>query len=169
MSKSARCLECGAALQRTRENVKYDASGLVGITLVNLEVRRCPGCGEREVIIPAIEQLHKTLATLLAEKRARLSAPEVRFLRKYLGLSGKDLADHLGVTPETVSRWEGGSSPIGVTADRFLRFLVLTREPVSGYPIDGLKEMAVEKARPMRVGLRVDDGGWRPDSHIAVA
>ncbi|MGQ0732251.1 MAG: helix-turn-helix domain-containing protein [Acidobacteriota bacterium] len=34
--------------------------------------------------------------------------PEIRFLRKQLGLSGIDLAMHLGATPESVSRWENG-------------------------------------------------------------
>lgn len=156
-------------MTKRRENVKYDASGLPGITLLNVEVSRCAECGEFEVSIPNIDGLHKALATVLVQKRERLVGAEIRFLRKYLGFSGVDFAEHLGVTPETVSRWEQGSTAMGVTADRFLRWLVLTRDPVSRYPLDLLKEVAVEDARASRLGMRAAHGGWQPARELTPA
>jgi DNA-binding transcriptional regulator YiaG len=65
--------------------------------------------------------LNEVLAKAIAKKPHRLTPGEIRFLRKYLGWSGKDFAQFMGVTPETVSRWENGAGRIGETAERFLR------------------------------------------------
>ena len=92
------CIECGAKMTTKRENFKYDASGLPGVTLVNVKVSRCRGCGEYEVALPRIEQLHKQMAYAVVAKRARLSALEISFLRRYLNWSGADFAAHLGTT-----------------------------------------------------------------------
>lgn len=43
-----------------------------------------------------------------------VEGPELKFARKAMGLRQTDLATHLGVTAETVSRWE-------TNADRFRR------------------------------------------------
>lgn len=40
-----------------------------------------------------------------------VSGAELRFARKALGLRQTELAEHLGVTPETVCRWETGADP----------------------------------------------------------
>ena len=63
-----------------------------------------PKCGEHEVAIPRIEDLHRTIAQAVIAKRERLTPAEIRFLRKFLGWSGADFAAHVGTTPETVSR-----------------------------------------------------------------
>ena len=59
-------------------------------------------------------------------------APEIRFLRKYLGWSTADFASRMGTARETVSRWESGAVPMGSQADRLLRLLVATAAPVKG-------------------------------------
>lgn len=118
-----KCIECGGRMKTARENFRHQALGLP-VTLVGVEVSRCAGCGLSEVSIPQLEGLHRAIASALVSKTARLTAAEIRFLRKQLGWSGAELADHLGVTRETVSRWEQGSSPIGATADRLLRATV---------------------------------------------
>src|SRR5262249_50177460 len=135
------CLECGTVVKTTRENVKYDASGLPGVTLLNIEVRRCPGCGETEYVIPKIEALHRAIAAVVIAKGAPLAPAEIRFLRKYLGWSGADFAEHMGATPETVSRWENGKLAMSPQADRLLRTMVVVKSPVENYSLDVLKEI----------------------------
>jgi putative zinc finger/helix-turn-helix YgiT family protein len=147
-----------------RETVKYDASGLSGVTLVNVEVRRCPKCGAYEVVIPHIEQLHRLLADSVIRKNGALVPEEIRFLRKYLGWSGVDFAAHMGATAETVSRWENGKLTMSPQADRLLRTMVALREPESHYKVDALKEILPKRAaKPLRVGLRSAPSGWRKD------
>ncbi len=155
------CLQCGGAMTTARENFKYDASGLPGITLVGVEVSRCPQCGEFEVSIPQIEELHRMLARAVAAKPERLAAEEIRYLRKWLGWSGVDFADHMGVDPATVSRWENDSLQMGGSAERLLRLLVATREPIQSYSLDMLKHISDTKATPLRLGVQADAAGWR--------
>lgn len=161
------CFECGTRMRMKRENYKYDASGLPGVTLRAIPVARCPHCHEVEVHIPNIEGLHRALALAIARKTERLTAEEIRFLRKYLGLSGVDFAQHLGVAPETVSRWEQGKTAMGTTADRLVRMLALTREPVSHYPLEMLKCVAQTDPKPLRLDLKPGDGGWHPMRELA--
>ena len=48
-----------------------------------------------------------------------MTPAELRMVRESLGLTGEDLARHLGVALRTVRRWEHGQSPIpdGVQAE----------------------------------------------------
>lgn len=155
-----KCLECGGAMATRRENYRYDACGLPGVTLVKINVSRCPTCGEVEAAIPNIEGLHRHLARRLTEKKCRLTGPEVRFLRKWLGWSGQDFAEFMGVAAETVSRWESGSQQIGPVADRLLRCFVLTREPKTDYSLDLMKQVARCKAKPSKLAMEPFKGGW---------
>jgi putative zinc finger/helix-turn-helix YgiT family protein len=128
-------------------------------------VSRCPKCGETEVAIPRIEDLHRTIARALIQKRSRLTAPEIRFLRKYLGWSGVDFAAHMGATPETISRWEKGAVPIGAASDRLLRLMVASKAPVEDYSLDVLKDIKeVVKSKTVLLGFRARGGGWHADA-----
>ena len=138
------------------------ACGLPHISLAGVEVRRCPECGEHEVVIPRIEQLHQAIANAVIAKKARLSAAEVRFLRKHLGWSGADFARHMGVTPETVSRWENGREPIGPVADRLLRLMVVTKAPKREYSIEALAALE-DGFVPTRVRLSAGSDGWHAE------
>lgn len=142
----------------TRENFNYKASGLP-VTLVNVEVRRCSGCGEFEVVIPKIEELHKSIARAVIVKKTRLTPEEVRFLRTHLGWSGTIFASHMGVKPETVSRWEHGHDPMSPLADRLLRLMVLTQEPVSDYTLDKLVGVDAE-SKPAKIKAKASKTGW---------
>lgn len=153
------CVSCGAQMVSSRQNHLYKECGLPFVTLQDLEVRRCPSCGETEVVIPRIEQLHRLIAWVVVTKKSRLTAPEVKFLRKHLGWSGANFAVHMGVSVETVSRWENGHDPIGAVADRLLRLMVVTKEPMRDYSIDSLTELK-DSPEPSRIGLRSCPSGW---------
>lgn len=53
----------------------------------------------------------------------RTTPDEVKSLRAQLGLSQQALADQLGVTRNTVARWEMGLHPISPLVSKFLRTL----------------------------------------------
>ena len=156
------CVECGKPMRIRREVLPFDKPiGLRGVRL-NTDVARCPNCGEFEVIIPNLEGLHRAIARTLVAKNARLAADEIRFLRKVLGWSGADFAAHMGTSAETVSRWETGATPIGPQADRLLRLMVMTRDPVADYrKLDLLKTVARAKAATIRMTARAKDGEWQ--------
>ena len=154
-----KCVHCGeASMTSTRENYAYKASGLP-VTLVNVEVRRCKSCGESVVAIPRIEQLQKTIAGAVISKRTRLTPAELRFLRTHLGWSGSDFARHMGVKPETVSRWENGHDQMSPSADRLLRLMIVTRDPVSDYSLDSLVDVDAAPT-PAKVKIGANKTGW---------
>jgi putative zinc finger/helix-turn-helix YgiT family protein len=151
-------------MKTARENYLYRESGLANITLVGIEVSRCPHCGEHEAVIPKIEQLHRVIAAAVSRKVPRLTADEIRFLRKYLGWSGGDFAAHMGVTPETASRWETGSAIMSASAERLLRLAALTREPASDYSLELLKDVARAKPAAGHLKVRVARGAWSTEA-----
>lgn len=154
-----KCLECGDAQVTTaHENFNYKASGLP-VTLVNVEVRRCKACGEFEVVIPRIEELHRAIARAVIAKRSRLTPAEIRFLRTRLGWSGTDFARHMGVKAETVSRWENGHDHMSPAADRLLRLMIVTRQPETDYSLESLLDVDAE-AKPTKVRARASKAGW---------
>lgn len=153
------CMECGGKLKARKENYRYLACGLPNVTLKGVEVRRCGTCGDHEVVIPRIEKLHEALALAVVKQEARLTGAEVRFLRKYLGYSGADFATLIGVSAETVSRWENDRETMGPSAERLLRMLVVHKGPVREYPVETLTRISA-KARPKPIGLRPHGEGW---------
>jgi len=84
----------------------------------------------------------------------------LRFLRKCLGWSGQDFAEHFGVAPETVSRWETGQANMGPQADRLLRLILAHYQPTGDYSLDLLKDLARKKSTPLRISMQVGRQGW---------
>ncbi|MCC6995794.1 MAG: helix-turn-helix domain-containing protein [Deltaproteobacteria bacterium] len=147
-------------MDEKRETRRWEEGGLV-FTVEGAEVSRCPKCGEEAVGVTNIEGMYQAVARYLITARERLSPSEIRFLRKYLGLSGSDFAAHVGVDRATVSRWESGAQAMGPQMDRLLRLLVAHAKPIDEYPIETLKDVAT--AEPVDRRLRVaasTRGSW---------
>ncbi|HEY3354972.1 MAG TPA: type II TA system antitoxin MqsA family protein [Polyangia bacterium] len=161
-----KCSVCAATMVSRRENYRYDECDLPNVTLLNIEVRRCPACGERAAVIPRVEELHRGLALAVIRKPNRLAPREIRFLRKYLGWSGVDFARHMGVNPQHVSRWESTREPkpMGPTADRALRLMVAIQPPVRDYSLDHLAELSRGTEPLALVTMRVTPHGWERDA-----
>jgi putative zinc finger/helix-turn-helix YgiT family protein len=158
--RAMKCLECGGPMKVTREPIVYRQSGLPNVRLQNIEVRRCPKCGETYEVIPRIEELHALLARAVATKAAKLTAEEVVFLRKWLGWDRAEFAKRMDVQPETVSRWENGTQVISGTTERLLRLMALTQQPKHDYTLDMIKEVALGKPKPIRVEVADRNHEW---------
>ena len=100
------CAECGHQMDEMEGMHRYDESGLKNIHLMNVPIYKCQSCGETEVEIPGMEELHLLLGLLIAYQPKRLNADEVRYLRKHMGYSQEELAEKLGITRPTIARWE---------------------------------------------------------------
>jgi putative zinc finger/helix-turn-helix YgiT family protein len=148
-------------MKTKRENYRYEAVGLPGITLQGVEVSRCVECGEYEVAIPRIEDLHRAIAGAVISKNDRLTPAEIRFLRKHLGWTGAEFAAHFGAARETVSRWENGSSPMGPTAERLLRMIVANPAAQTAQSLTFLRPAVKSTSKPFHIGLKVANGEWK--------
>ena len=84
--------------------------------------------GERVgVRIPDLEGLAAAVAVVRCLHPLQLSGQEVRFIRRVLGFTQKELADSLEVSaPETISRWENGAYSGGYT-EKLLRTITLIK------------------------------------------
>jgi putative zinc finger/helix-turn-helix YgiT family protein len=125
------CTVCGTPTYETRQTIRYE-SGTGPLILHDVPVHHCPRCGEHEITLSRAPQLRTEVALAIARKRDRLAPREVRFLREYLGLSRIELADTVGASEDTASRWENLELPelMGVQAERLLRVLVITGKTV---------------------------------------
>lgn len=153
--KKVACVMCGHAMVEKRENRQYPAR--VGAILEDVLVRRCPSCGEEEIVIPRVEEVHATVAAGIARQLAPLTPDQIRFMRTHLGYSSVDFAKELQVTPETVSRWESGKVKMSGTTEKLVRLMVLVEKPLSSYGVGGPDE--TKKAEQLRV--RESHGRWR--------
>ncbi len=157
-----KCPRCGSdQMTLNRENFLYSSSGLSNIVLEDIEVRHCANCGDRQAVIPRIEELHKQIALHISTQKSRLSPEEIRFLRKYLGWSGADFSRKFDVAAETVSRWENGSQDIGPMAETLLRMWVALGESTQNYAKEILEHVA-DKEEPRNLPLRASHKrGWK--------
>jgi transcriptional regulator with XRE-family HTH domain len=75
--------------------------------LFNVPVWICPN-GHEEIEIPAVTQLHELLAQLIIRKPATITGPEIKFLRRRIGIQAKEFAKRIGLTAVALSRFETG-------------------------------------------------------------
>lgn len=147
-----KCDECGVSLKVDSHAVRrYTIGGLPHVELHGVEVTHCDKCGNEGIAIPRIGQLHKVLAEMFVTQPRMLAPAEIRFLRKHVGLSTSEFADMMGVSRETVSRWENDGHPMRATADRLLRMIVITHEPTDNYAIDDLLRNLNDSPAPKKL------------------
>jgi putative zinc finger/helix-turn-helix YgiT family protein len=121
MSKLA-CPTCGKVQETSKSDYKYLESGLDNVIICDIEMIKC-SCGEESALIPRILAVHAAIADCLLEKENQLTGKEIRFLRKEMGLKGRDFANLVSVDNATLSRWENGKTKPSVKADRLIRVL----------------------------------------------
>jgi putative zinc finger/helix-turn-helix YgiT family protein len=110
-------------MKKIRTNYRYTESGLDNVVLEGIPAYKCPKCKEINPIIPRIKELHRIISEDLINKKSLLMGDELVFLRKEMKLKAKDLAQILGVTKVTVSRWENEKKQISPACDRLIRLL----------------------------------------------
>lgn len=154
-----RCIDCGLSMRPSKESFRYEPVAGLRVTLIGLtSYRDDNGHVARE--IPALAGLHRALAGAVVRKRSRLAPAEIRYLRKSLGWSGRDFASYLGVTPESVSRWENGHDEMGPQADRLLRLMAVNQQPIEDYALEILKGIGRRTTGPIRVGFELKGKAW---------
>ena len=124
--KKTQCPNCGGEAKVDRGNWPLDDWGVKGAVLMGIEVIRCAECGEMP-IIKGTNRIMRTLAEAIVRKPYRLAGDEVRFLRKYMGITQGDFARLLHVDKTTVSKWETGDDPVGIHSDLLIRLLTVVR------------------------------------------
>lgn len=143
-----RCPLCnGAELERREVAHVLNVGGIEFHGTV--EGDSCPACGEEIVGHTELKNFALLVADLMA-RRAERQPDRVRFIRRALGLKGVELARLLDVTPETVSRWEHGSSDREMDARSFALLGAMVVDALAGRD-DIRKRLEVAVAGPTKV------------------
>ncbi len=152
-----KCGRCGGKTIIKRGDYKYVESGLDNVYLKNIELRVCESCNAVTPRISRINELHAIIGRAIALKTEPLSGAEARYLRKHLGLRGREWASLLHVDVATLSRWEGEQQEIGSQSDLLMRafyFIVLAER--QGKPL------------PERIMERIAAIAQREEDELAV-
>jgi len=96
----------------------------VPVRLHNAVLSEPDDTGEEYITIPDLDGLHIAAAIGRLRIPLALRGKGIRFLRKVVGKSGAEMADALGIAPETLSRYENDKQPIEEAKDRLLRLTV---------------------------------------------
>lgn len=118
------------------KDYSFIESGLNNVILKNIEVLVCDCCHTETPRLPRLNELMRTIARAVIAKPYALEGEDVRFLRKFLGLTSEAFAAILDIDKAHLSRVENGTTPVSSMIDRLVRLVAL-----------GLGEGLEEKAR----------------------
>ncbi len=125
---STKCGKCGqraVALAVVSHTVQVDNDGRkYEVTIPDLVVPRCAKCGN----IFLHDEANRRITAAFRKAAGLLAPEEIRFHRERVGLTQDELADHLGITVLTLSRWETGELIQSRSLDRFLRAILIMPE-----------------------------------------
>ena len=152
-----KCPVCGERMKKQKGEYRYTESGLDNVVLTGVTLYKC-ACGETMPELKNVERVHRAVADGLAKKDSRLHGREVRFLRKEIGMTAKELAGLLSVSPVTVSRWESGKKKVGGVSDKLIRMLyVQTMQERSHKVCAGVvSDIKSIKPKESRTSLKID-------------
>lgn len=130
MGKNGRVggLKVNNCFRHVGEEVKspyhYTECGLEDVYLVNgYEIRHMDG--EEGVAVKHVDALHQAIGVALVTEKKILSGKELRFLRNEMDLTQAELGQLMGLTDQSVARWEKDQYEIPNAADSLLRALYL--------------------------------------------
>ena len=157
-----KCIMCDnkKELKKAKTTMKYKQCGLDNVVLHGVEYFKCEQCGEEYYGFGDQESLHSLIAKALIMKKSVLRGGELKFLRTFLGLSSAILAARVGVTKETISRYEHEKYPIPKTFDLLMKSLVANKLPDRSYDFHDAWLNKHSKDFK-RIELNAEKDGWK--------
>ncbi len=147
------CVTCGKGPLKSAEiELCREVAGHVFTATIPATV--CEACGEEYTAGEDLGRFERTIARTLLDA-GETSGEAFKFARKAMGIRAADLAQILGVTPETVSRWETGVHPIDPMALALLALLARDAAAGSTSTLEALKARAEPKPLAKRVALKL--------------
>ncbi len=129
--RADRCEECDSALRwKTSTSAKPYAFPEYGFPLQvsGLSTAACSRCGTVHAAIANPDRFRSSVLEEILKKQGPLTASEIVFVRKTLGLTGGKFAGLVGVSREHVSHIEQGHAPnLGTAADRLARLMIASK------------------------------------------
>lgn len=153
----------------SQDRYHYTECGLDNIYLINGFEEEATSQGPT-IAIRNIDSLHQAISEFLCGQSRELRGEEIRFLRREMLLSQRNLAQLFDVQDRTVSRWEAGKTVMSKSADTLLRLLYREQAKL---PNGGIKECLLriadleekidcthERLFELHAGEDEDSRGW---------
>ncbi|MGA2989289.1 MAG: helix-turn-helix domain-containing protein [Candidatus Korobacteraceae bacterium] len=156
--------QCGGQVTAFRGDYLFLESGLDNVTLRGVKLLRCRKCGSLTPVLTKINELMRVIASAVVLKPSALTGKEIRYLRKYIGLTGEQFGKKLGLTKEHVSRLETEKHSVGEQTERLIRYLAISTDPVLqgmiGQLFERLDNIKAEP-QPDRIEVNLATGSFR--------
>ena len=142
MTYATKCSNCAADCRVEKGEFLFLEFGLP-VLLQGIQVVRCSECGVEDPIIPNLNGLMRCLALGVLRADRRLTGAEIRFLRKYIGLSSKEFAKKLGVDHTNLSKYENGRLTVSMSKDRLTRMITIALADglLEHFKVEDLREL----------------------------
>lgn len=139
----------------------YTQCGLDNVYLVSgYQVRKIDG--EVFISVRDVDDLHNAIALYIVRHRKVLRGSEVRFLRKHLDLTQRELGQYIGVSDQSIARYEKEQTSMAGPEDALLRLLATAS--VMG-TIDVREELesirAADDAAEPDLTFEMNDDEWK--------
>lgn len=146
--------EAGGTGAPQREILAHYEEDLLGIPVVlkNAVIREVDAAGDETIEVPDLDGLTAAVAVARCRLPVKLAGAELRFFRKALEMTAREMAELLDVTPETLSRWENDAQAIGEAAEKAIRQAVCAllhrRAPAVDYDPAEIVRMRIMRLPP---------------------
>jgi DNA-binding transcriptional regulator YiaG len=139
----------------------YIESGLDNVFISGIDVS-VDEDGDEVIHIPAINELHRTIALGIVKHGNGMSKQELRFLRTELGFTQSGLAQVLHCDKQTVGRWERGESPIDNLSQTLLRRLAIEKLELEDIGLEQLSRNSRQGGEVQRIAIQRSDDPETP-------
>jgi putative zinc finger/helix-turn-helix YgiT family protein len=145
-----KCVNCNC--KSLKKSSTTERVVLSGITFTGkVPATECAECGESYVALDDLGDFELAVSERLASLGVR-TGETFKYMRKALGLRAIDLAELLGIAPETISRWENGEPE--EHAFVLLGGMVADRVDGRDSTVKRLRAMRSPGRRPAKVTVR---------------
>jgi len=164
--EETRCFDCSEGALR-RQVVTHDVGALLGVesvTVENMPAAVCDRCGWVAVDGRLLDDISMGLAAFILSQPV-IDPDEARYLRRLLGDTQEELAEHLNLSRATVNRWEtdtkplDGASAYALRAHAFLR--LQSKSPIIQRAAAALREILPPRQRRRPYRLNAAECGFR--------
>jgi DNA-binding transcriptional regulator YiaG len=152
MPRMKKCPSCGGTLMASRKRQTQNVGSREFV--VTVAAGACRSCGSVFLENASLQRAEMEVACELA-RHGPVSGDAFRYLRKAIGLRAVVVAELLGVTPETISRWENGQRPVDKAAWMTLGSVVLEQASRQPETLERLRELRAHGpgARSVRIDV----------------
>jgi DNA-binding transcriptional regulator YiaG len=167
-----KCEVCGGEQSVTEHIVPSYEADLLGApfsVVLDSSVREvlCASCNNKlKTVIPDLEGLLHAVAITRALTPRKLSGEEIKFLRGAMGWKAKEVAKHLELGAEHLSRCENGTKTLSPLAEKWLRLFVVVKVFEKPFKKRVNLEFIKENVDIDRIFDMKIEATWNPDEHL---